>query len=699
MVELLKAKTESFLIKTGDYRIEYDIKSGENTGVCIDRENSKDASIRTHIANGQDLDILAPNAIKSIRYADDPDQIMIKIDSSRYWADFESTIRVFRKYPGLLRWTTLAKVRSSKVFDGSSVEVSQPDCHFYLQDRRADHRVKRYLTPRGPAAGMLFFYDYDMESSVLYFEDYTSLSRLYELTGYANPFRVGSDPQRRETLNPNAVSMGTPRYDFQMAQQDGVFKPPVPWDEKYPPEESFDCFGYRRPLGFNLEAGREVILTDTYLYLKPVKKDQCAGFCRLFCEMLANLYQYIQKPPVLSTPWVKQVAPTMIRDLLRDEENWSEHKGRRFLRSYLHHKYPSFELLTLGELLVPLTHYVKCFPKQQEAKQMKGILEQSLPLYWDENWKGFGNQMKMSMDAFHSSWYLIFQAVNVGDLVLLGNPDAIRMIQGYRDRLLEMGEKCGYVFANIRLSDYAQKGFYNFEVSGEYAYVMMILYSLSEGQDLKSLEAAKCAVLKIADRGFDYVYELNGAMCGSIAAYQLYQVTGDPVYLEIAYIPLANTLRWAWLWECDYGVGRYVQTFWGFSPTPGNINQAEHESHHARRFLRHFYRLTEQDLSPELAQMLQDSWKYGQSQSRFVLPPYLVESGAEWSMVREGDSETLCGVIDYSSFVPLEDVHVGWCTDDEWYKPNPRNGVVGQEIYGAGGPIWYAVWEFEDNDE
>lgn len=699
MVKLLEANSDAFLLKTGDYEIQYDQDMEEHHGISIHRENLAEASIRTHIANGQDLNILAAKAVRSIRYSDETERITIDIDSSLYWADFSSTLQVFKKYPGLLRWTALAKVKSPKAFDGTSIHVTEPDCHFFLGKRRADHRVRRYLTPRGPAAGMLFFHDYEMKSTVLYFEDYTSLNRLYEITGYANPFRIESDPERRETLNPNAVAMGAPRYDFQISDRDGVFQTPLTWAEMYPREEKFDRFGYFRPAGFRLEPGEEVVLADTYLYLSPERQDEGARVCRLFCQMLANIYQYIQKPEILETPWADKIAPAMIRELLEDENNWSEYKDQRFLRSYLHHERPSFELLTQGELLLPLTHYVKRFPEQEDAERLKKILDNTLPLYWNDGWKGFGNSLNLSLDAYQSGWYHIFQAVNVSDLALLGNPDAVKMMKGYRDRLLELGEKCGYVFANIRLRDYSQRGFYNFEVTGEYAYVMMNLYTLSGGQDQECLESAKRAIARVAERGFDYVWELNGAMCGSVACYQLYRITGDSAYRDIAYIPLANTLRWAWLWECDYGVGRYVQTFWGFCPTPGNINQAEHESHHARRFLRQFYQLAKQDLTHELAHLIRDSWRYGQSQSRFVLPPYLVESGAGWSMVKEGASETLCGVIDYGSYVPLEDVHVGWCTDDEWFKPNPKNGVVGQEIYGAGGPLWYAIWESEDNDE
>ena len=41
--------------------------------------------------------------------------------------------------------------------------------------------------------------------------------------------------------------------------------------------------------------------------------------------------------------------------------------------------------------------------------------------------------------------------------------------------------------------------------------------------------------------------------------------------------------------------------------------------------------------------------------------------------------------------IPLEDFKVGWGTDMEWWHNNPKLGIIGQEIYGAGGPISYAV--------
>jgi hypothetical protein len=60
-----------------------------------------------------------------------------------------------------------------------------------------------------------------------------------------------------------------------------------------------------------------------------------------------------------------------------------------------------------------------------------------------------------------------------------------------------------------------------------------------------------------------------------------------------------------------------------------------------------------------------------------------------------GKSQTESGGIRRDQMIPLEDFRVGWGTDIEWWQNSAKPGVVGQEIYGAGGPIWYAVWQDE----
>ena len=74
---------------------------------------------------------------------------------------------------------------------------------------------------------------------------------------------------------------------------------------------------------------------------------------------------------------------------------------------------------------------------------------------------------------------------------------------------------------------------------------------------------------KLADRCLDLMWEINLTAAGVAGCERLFRATGDTRFRDLAWIPLANTLRWAWLWECDYGMGEHITTFWGFCGTPG----------------------------------------------------------------------------------------------------------------------------------
>jgi hypothetical protein len=119
-------------------------------------------------------------------------------------------------------------------------------------------------------------------------------------------------------------------------------------------------------------------------------------------------------------------------------------------------------------------------------------MEKSLPLFYDKDYKGFANGLPPIGEKYYHTIYMFTPSMLVADLARMGNADARRMILGFRDRLVEMGPKCDYWFANIWTTDYARQNFlYQFDNTCAYIYLMMSLYDLSDGKDMQCLDNAK----------------------------------------------------------------------------------------------------------------------------------------------------------------------------------------------------------------
>ncbi len=706
-VQLLKKDANSFSFQTGDFIVSYAAEKESKEGwVKIRREGVDNFAIATKLACGQNFDVTDFGAgegpiyqwkhprkdskmFRSLAVNDTKDMLDITLQTERQWASFESHLIAYKKYPGLLHWKVTAKTKTDKALSGSS----EPDCYFMKNnattewDQLVTHQVARYIVQRGPESGIVYFRDIPMNSFVFYFEDFSSLNGLYKLTGCENPYDypvVG---------NGGAVKMGQAESDFQMSSPDGSnVQKPKPWTEK---NESFDKFGYCRPASIRIPAGTSVVVSDTYLYLKPAENTSNSAVCRNFIQMLSHIYQYIYKPPLVETDWAGQIAPQMIKDILRPENLSINKEGIIVPRAYVGYEHADQQLWTVIQLLQPLELYVRRFPKDANARILRDGLHNALPIFYDKDYKGFNNSpAPLPVDMFFTIVYIVNPGIAVADTALLGNENARMMLVGFRDKLLEMGKKCDYVFADVWLRDFSrQKNFYQLDGSGAYAYMLIAIYELSNSKDTECLEAAKAAVEKIKDRCLDYSWQVNQSAASIVACEKLYQITKDPHYRDILQIALANTLRHAWLWECDYGLGEKTTTFWSFSGCPAAPCSAEYENHRTRFHLRQYLDLGGSSISQELKSMLTDAWQIGMTQSRAAIPPLMDRGDREKYMASNGISQTNCGAIDQAQMIPLEDVRVGWGTDLEWWQNNAKLGVVGQEIYGAGGPIWYALWQ------
>ncbi|MHB1457783.1 MAG: hypothetical protein ACYC0V_12815 [Armatimonadota bacterium] len=704
-VRILKQTDTSFSIRTGEYEISYEPEGKPDGWITIKRCGIDEPAIATKLVNGADLNITdvgdaaSIESMKSSRWKtprkdshifrdltmrETDDAVEITINSERQWAVFKSTILIYKRYPGLIHWTVEATAKRDKAF----YTASEPDCRLMTGNELASHDIVRYTAQRCAASGIAYFRDIPMKTDVFYFEDYSSLNDLYRLTGCANPFEYPADGQ------PGAVKAGKPTPAFQSAGDGETVNPPKPFEHAV---ESISKFGYDRPYSLKIPKGKKLVLADTYLYLKPTVKTDNISVCKSYVNSLADIYRFIYKPPILDTDWAGTVVPRLVKDVMRKENTNRAEDGSLIPRAYVSFDYADNQVWTVAQLLQPLMEYTKRYPHQQGAIKLQKELEKSLPLFYDKQLKWItSNPPPIQPDAYFHSVYIFIPDIMVADLALAGNKDAVEMIQGCRDRLLLMGKRCGYVFADVWLEDFSkQRGLYQFDETGAYIYVMMALYALSGDKDMECLESAKAAAEKLTNRCLDLGYEICVTASGIVGCEKLFKATGDTRYRDIAYIPLANTLKDAWLWECDYGMGEKITTFWAFNVTPAAPTSAEFEASRTRLLLKNYQALAGGHISPELNALLGDSWRRGPTQSRFALPPFLVKAGASKYMAAEGKSETNSGEIRYDQMIPLEDFYTGWGTDLEWCLANPKLGVVGQEIYGAGGPIWYAVWQDE----
>lgn len=700
LVRLVSHTDRTFTVQSGGYLLSYGAEQGRRSGagIVIARADAPGTGIFTRMAHGPSFNVTDYGTFvgyehkvpkkdfamfRGLECRETPDAVVAVVRSHRTWANFTGTLTVYKAVPGLARWT----VRALALQDKAICEPPLPDCEFKTNGGWAQHQVVRHMVQRGPASGILFFRDLEMRSEALYFEDFTSLSKLYELTGSANPWLGYTDGEQR-----GAVRMGPATSEFQPAEVNGKQQPAAPYAEKV---ETYDRFGFLRPESFRIPAGSNLVVADTYLYLRPSVGNDNVAVCKSFVQMLAPIYQRIAKPPVVATDWAGEVVPRLVHDVRRPE-NSHVTNGLFFPRAYVGYEHKDIQLWTVSQLLLPLMEYCRRHPAQAEAARLRDDLARALPGFWDDKWKGFTNNLPPTPDLYYTGVYLLNPVYMVADLAAAGNEDARRMILGYRPKLLELGRKCGYVFADVSTSDLtSQKVLYQYDTTCMYLHIMMRLYQLSHNADAEALAAARAAADRLAERRMDLCWEINQTAIGTIACSWLADATGETRYRDLAYVPLANTLRWAWLWQGNYGIGKHLTTFWGFCGTPSNPHSCEYESHMVRRFLKEYTAHERGRLPADVVAMLDDSWRRGPTQSRFALAPYIVKAGAGKYLAASDGSESDCGRIARDQMVPLEDFHGGWGTDMEWFQGNARLGQIGQEIYGAGGPIWYALWQDE----
>ncbi|GEM_PF-724969 len=621
-----------FHITMGDYTIEYD-KTETDGYIFIYPTLEPSKALATRVVHGALFDLMKPEYVQDISATETEDEILITILCTRDWADFTILFTVYRDSPGLINWQ--ANISTNQ----SAVIIDNPrDLWFYdrVNGCLTTGGITRYTKQARFASGICYLYEDTLNSSIFYFEDFSTLNDYFTL-------KAG-------------------------------------WAPEYVVDASGGSIGYKRPIGppTIIPAGTNFDIVDTYIYIIPGMPTSEVEIAERFIFSLSKIYEHIYKPDIIETNW-QEVASYELNDLL-DARCWVAVNGVDFLRAYVNiPRFDSAELIAQLDVLVAIEKYEEIYG---DVTSIDDGLEQILPYFYNTTHQTIVNDYPNEGITRGDSWYTMELAIGLAKLDKMGSDMADLLLFLSIPTIIDFAHNVNYEFpvffdynTNNALSGSEP------DVAGGYAYLMLECYDLKEEQ--LYLDEAEASIQHIVGKGFNLAYELQMTAACAVACARLYQITGNSDYLRMSYMPLANIMRACWLWECDYGYASDYLTFFGMSPMQEAGVITMKEQYEVWEYLNEYVNLTS-GLIPEYFNNLIGGFiDYTPAVMRYSLAPFLPEE-AVWT------ETTIYGAVNVPSmYVPLEDLRQGW----------EKSGQIGQEIYGAGGPIIFAAALFAVEEE
>jgi len=346
--------------------------------------------------------------------------------------------------------------------------------------------------------------------------------------------------------------------------------------------------------------------------------------------------------------------------------------GRDYLRAYVDvPRFGGAELIAQLDVLVPLARYETAVGN---VTDLDDVLRQTLPSFFNTEHRIIVNNVPNTGVTQGDSWYNIHLATLMAQLALTGDQTARTLLQQSLASLVAFGRGVGYEFpVFFRYGSWTPISGKEPDVAGGYAYLMLLAYDLFG--DSTYLEEAEAAIGHIRGKGFGLTYEAQMTAAAALACARLYQITGDAEYLRLSYLPIANLLRLTWLWECDYGTGKDYRTFFGLNPMPEAGVITMMESHWSWWYLREYLQRVGEEVMSPVRTLLEGFLAYEPLALKYSLPPFLPAEAVSPTSPVYGSTNIP------SLYIPLEDLRDGW----------QLSGQLGQQIYGAGGPLNFAT--------
>jgi len=623
------SKGVSFTASTGPYTVSFHSSSG---ALLMTRKGTRAGLEIRELPGGKSLDLLY--STRSVRHVGST----YSLAGAAGWASFTLTVDLPGSRPGLMHLRLAVTPRK----DAPVAKLSLPD----VQLVHTPTALKEYA-PAPPVAGSSILLSTPaLDSTVMYFSNFTSLGPFFD--------RTSSGPTQPNFPYPNAGGKGS---------LVGL------GDKEY--------FGYIPPTGSlsNLPHGRSTVVVDSYLYLLPGIPSGEAAVADTYLKVLGTVYDAL---PALREPpsdW-QSLAAKEASDL-SGGENWVTVSGTRFLRSYVSDTRSAPELITQAGLLVGVKAYEDRF---HVSLPLDPLLEATLPFFYDAQFHSIVNGVGHDPNATGESWYFVDNMISLLQLTQLGSENARKLLLDSVDAIVTLAHANNYEFPQVfRYSDWnGRESGVQADVAGGYAWLMLGLYDLTK--DSRYLDEAKTSIAHVAGKGFGLSYETHMSAYTAAAAERLYRMTRDPTYRGYALLALANLFHATRLWDCTYGYcrkGSGYHTYFGLNPLPWSDYVAMLEQYEAWLGLRDYMQYAQDE--PAYVKDLVNGFLTNSPRTlRYALPPSLPQ-GAATSTPAEYD------------FVPKN--NLGWSIPLEDLREGEVNsGIIGQEIYGAGGPFIFAAY-------
>lgn len=202
-------------------------------------------------------------------------------------------------------------------------------------------------------------------------------------------------------------------------------------------------------------------------------------------------------------------------------------------------------------------------------------------------------------------------------------------------------------------------------MAGLYANVMLQAWKLTK--EKKYFTEATKAAKTLGDKKFKLFYQANNTAFAANAMLELFKETKNELYLNTAYLCLANIFKNVHLWECNYGYAKDYATFFGVYPLNDAPYTAAYEEQEVFAAIHQFLINAEGiNILPSVSLLLAEFIRYLVQRAYFYYPANL--PGKTLS------EKTKMGEVDRQLWIAIEDIHDGW----------KQSGCVGQEVYGAG---------------